>query len=501
LKHRLARSLFLYGLCNGGIHEGTHIVEASSGSTAVSEAYFARLLGVPFIAVVPATTSKQKLEQIELDGGKWHLVGPGEDIGDASRRLADQTGGRFMDQFTYPNGQRIGVVITTLPKAFSGNWSWRRNRFRQPSWSATERAEPHVGESLGDSQFPASRRDAAMWSHRMNCDDVFEDGNAMRMLLLHRANAEVTIKELFYLILARTPAMRLMFIPAIVLCFGAVVSSEDALFSGPQVGEELVSFDAKSVLGDPVEQSVRVLETESSEPTLLVFVHQVTRPSIGLTRLLVNHANTKKQAGLKSHLVFLTADPTETEAWFRRARGALPEGVAPLISTDGIEGPGAYGLNRKMTLTILVAREGKVIANFPLIQPSIQSDGPKIGQAIEKALGSDKAPTLAEMGFQEPAMRARKGQPSPEQNGIYRSMMSPLIQKTATPDEVELAAQKIEEMASKTPWFRERIHQAANQIVGGDRLSNYGTVEAQRYLQKWGKEMSPIAKRDEAESK
>lgn len=53
LKHRLARSLFLYGLCNGWIVEGTTIVEASSGSTAVSEAYFARLLGLSFIAVVP----------------------------------------------------------------------------------------------------------------------------------------------------------------------------------------------------------------------------------------------------------------------------------------------------------------------------------------------------------------------------------------------------------------------------------------------------------------
>ena len=45
LKHRLARSLFLYGLCNGWIGPQTAIIEASSGSTAVSEAYFARLLG------------------------------------------------------------------------------------------------------------------------------------------------------------------------------------------------------------------------------------------------------------------------------------------------------------------------------------------------------------------------------------------------------------------------------------------------------------------------
>src|SRR4029450_741548 len=49
LKHRLARSLFLYGLCSGWIGPSTTIVEASSGSTAVSEAYFARLLGLRFI--------------------------------------------------------------------------------------------------------------------------------------------------------------------------------------------------------------------------------------------------------------------------------------------------------------------------------------------------------------------------------------------------------------------------------------------------------------------
>jgi cysteine synthase A len=40
LKHRLARSLFLFGICNGRIRHDTPIVEASSGSTAISEAYF-----------------------------------------------------------------------------------------------------------------------------------------------------------------------------------------------------------------------------------------------------------------------------------------------------------------------------------------------------------------------------------------------------------------------------------------------------------------------------
>jgi len=101
LKHRLARSLFLYGLCNGWIIERTTIVEASSGSTAVSEAYFARLLGLPFIAVMPASTSAEKIALIEAEGASCHLVDDATTIYDEAQRLADERGGYFLDQFTY----------------------------------------------------------------------------------------------------------------------------------------------------------------------------------------------------------------------------------------------------------------------------------------------------------------------------------------------------------------------------------------------------------------
>lgn len=101
LKHRLARSLFLYGLCNGWIKERTTIIEASSGSTAVSEAYFARLLGLPFIAVMPKTTSAEKIAQISFYGGKIHLVESASQVYSESMRLAAETRGHFMDQFTY----------------------------------------------------------------------------------------------------------------------------------------------------------------------------------------------------------------------------------------------------------------------------------------------------------------------------------------------------------------------------------------------------------------
>lgn len=100
LKHRLARSLFLYGLCNGWIKEDTTIIEASSGSTAVSEAYFARLLNLPFIAVMPSCTARKKVEQIEFYGGRCHFVDSASQIYAASEQLAKELNGHYMDQFT-----------------------------------------------------------------------------------------------------------------------------------------------------------------------------------------------------------------------------------------------------------------------------------------------------------------------------------------------------------------------------------------------------------------
>lgn len=101
LKHRLARSLFMYALVNGWLAPGMPVVEASSGSTAVSEAHFARVLGLPFIAVMPRSTSVEKIRLIEAQGGTCHFVDTADEMCAASQRLASELGGHFLDQFTY----------------------------------------------------------------------------------------------------------------------------------------------------------------------------------------------------------------------------------------------------------------------------------------------------------------------------------------------------------------------------------------------------------------
>ncbi|MFD9894199.1 PLP-dependent cysteine synthase family protein [Amycolatopsis sp. NPDC059027] len=101
LKHRLARSLLLYGLVNGQIGPDTVLIEASSGSTAVSEAYFARMLGLRFVTVVPRKTSKEKIALIEFYGGECHYVDRAPDMYPEAERLAAECNGHYLDQFTY----------------------------------------------------------------------------------------------------------------------------------------------------------------------------------------------------------------------------------------------------------------------------------------------------------------------------------------------------------------------------------------------------------------
>jgi cysteine synthase len=101
LKHRLARSLFLYALCNQWLRPGRPAVDASSGSTAISEAWFARLLGVPYIAVLPASTAPAKIAELRALGARCELLDDPSGIYARAAAIAEDSGGCYLDQFTF----------------------------------------------------------------------------------------------------------------------------------------------------------------------------------------------------------------------------------------------------------------------------------------------------------------------------------------------------------------------------------------------------------------
>ena len=146
LKHRLARSLFLYGLCNGDIVEDTPIIESSSGSTAVSEAYFARLLGLRFIAVMPRSTSQEKIDQIRFYQGECHLI-DNHDIYGEARRLAREINGHYIDQFT--NAERVTDWRGNNNIADSIFAQLACERYPEPNWLVMSSGTGGTSATLG----------------------------------------------------------------------------------------------------------------------------------------------------------------------------------------------------------------------------------------------------------------------------------------------------------------------------------------------------------------
>ncbi len=143
--------------------------------------------------------------------------------------------------------------------------------------------------------------------------------------------------------------------PVSVRALGTVVAWTDEIqqdiFSGPQPGEPLTQFPVTGVLGESAGSNIDFVMNSKDGPLLLVFVHERTRPAFGLTNTLLRFAATRKTEGLTTGVVFLTADPTETETWLKRVSQYFPASASVGISPDGLEGPGAYGLNRNVAVS------------------------------------------------------------------------------------------------------------------------------------------------------
>ena len=190
---------------------------------------------------------------------------------------------------------------------------------------------------------------------------------------------------------------------AIAMAASAVALADDPVFSGPQVGETLTPFEVLSVYGDTAGTRVDPIKLAGGEPTLLVFVHKLTRPGIALTRAITGYAVSQKSHRVRSGIVWLDDDKAAAEAYLTRAAGSLNFVVPVGVSVDGGEGPGAYGLNRNVELTILVAENDIVKANFALVQPSV-TEAAKIAAELAKLIGQ---PAPNQKRLEETAKRSQ----------------------------------------------------------------------------------------------
>lgn len=265
---------------------------------------------------------------------------------------------------------------------------------------------------------------------------------------------------------------------------GVTARAEDPLFSGPQVGENLTPFKVRGVLDPHAGKDIDFIDMAKDKPVVLVFVHDLNRQSVSMVRVLTSYTKSRAKDGVTTGVVWLSEDATEGENAVKRIKHALTEGVPIGVSPDGREGPGKYGLNRKVTLTILVGNKNKVTANFALVQPSLQADLPKILEAVVKEAGG-KVPKLEDI---EGAPKMKEPAKGKEQDPNLRGLLGPVIKRDATPEEVEKAAKAVEEYVAKNEATKAEVGRIANTIIDAGKLTDYGTPKAQEFLKKWAKE-------------
>ena len=198
---------------------------------------------------------------------------------------------------------------------------------------------------------------------------------------------------------------------AAVILFGADARGQKQVFSGPQVGEKTTAFKVIDVIGESKGKEWDVIGQYQGKPSTIVFVHGLERSIVPLLSVIDQYGHEKKDA-LSTIVVFLSNDRVESEKRLPLVAQSLRFQVPIALSVDGAEGPGNYGLNKECLMTIAVARENKVTANFALVQPGI-ADAPAVIAAMAQACGDAKPPNAE-------ALLARKRGPAAREREMAR---------------------------------------------------------------------------------
>lgn len=281
-------------------------------------------------------------------------------------------------------------------------------------------------------------------------------------------------------------------LPAIAQVASDTAPRQPAVFSGPQVGETLPPLVVRGVFEPVAGKEWDLIQDAGQGPLVLIFVHDINRLAISLTRVVSQYAHTRAGDGLASAVILLDDDPTTAEATLKRIRHALIDKVTHAVSVDGREGPGSFGLNRNVTLTILVAKDGTVTANHAIVQPSLQVDLPKILNDLVAVAGGPAPHLELLLGSGAIAAAGERMRPAGTQPLDMRPLLAPLIRKDATDEQVDEAAAVVEQRIHEEDAIMKEVARIATTIVNSDKLENYGTPRTRFYLKKWAQEFGAV---------
>ena len=116
-------------------------------------------------------------------------------------------------------------------------------------------------------------------------------------------------------------------------------------------------------------------------------------------------------------------------------------------------------MNRNVTLTIVITKNDQVTANFALVQPSVQADGPKILKEIVDLLGGGEVPDIASLARRN--MGDRRMQDDPK----LRRLLSTIYDQETSPEKVQETITAVEKHVADKPAARRLVGQAAGRLL------------------------------------
>jgi len=287
-------------------------------------------------------------------------------------------------------------------------------------------------------------------------------------------------------------------------------TAQDPKFSGPQKGEKTPAFKVFDV---GTRQETDYVAENKGAPTVLVFIHELTRPGAALMRPLDEYGQIKQGRGLRTHFISLSEDRDGAERHLPLVIKSLNLKCPLGISLDGKEGPGAYGLNREVMLTIVVARDNKVAANFAILSPN-ETDAPRIKAAIDEILkvappppsGSPEELREQVLKLQEelaalreeitslrfklekaPAPQRRGEMERPKEDEALVNQCRRLIQMQATQEQLDAAVKDIEAYIGASADLKKQYAGILTRILDLKYGNDLGKAVMRTQLEKYGK--------------
>lgn len=200
------------------------------------------------------------------------------------------------------------------------------------------------------------------------------------------------------------------------------------IFSGPQPGEKLPALKVTSLFGDTKGEAFDPIKRAGNRPQILFFQDAIFGevPCLFQFADAIRQVNEKTEKELQVACIFLADEVnTITSRYARVFAGLRERGVNVIaVASGGRSGPGSYGLNRNISQTIIVAKDGKVTWNF-VSEQGLLFANPHILGAVAEAVGEkretvaawlnaavtdDRAPANKKLARRQRALRTKLGE-------------------------------------------------------------------------------------------